>query len=443
MSSIRDSPRVRRIVAAFVVNRLGTFLGLIALLVVVYDHTHNALAISALLLAWQALPAFAVPPLVARVESSRRGLELSGLYFFEAVTTAAIALLVGHFWLPGLLFLAALDGTAALASGALLRAALAKAAREESGEVPATDGAETTVSETTESAAEEAERQANAALNIGFSISFVLGPALGGVIVAAAGPATALFVDVGSFLVCGVLLLDVRSHVEEAGGDSVRARLASAWQYVSAHATLRSLLMLYTVALALFQTAAPIEVAFAKSTLQAGDRGLGLLLTAWGAGAVAGSLMFARVKRWPLGVLLSIGTLAIGLADLGFAAAPTLAVACAVALVGGLGNGLELPSLMSLVQQLSPSNMHGRVIGAVESLTAFSLAVGLVLGGLLVTLTSTRVAFVVVGALTVAIGLALVLLTRPRALSPERAEAEYPMPPSPAAPRRAKSSAGS
>src|SRR5271168_1347006 len=112
MSSIRDSPRVRRIVAAFVVNRLGTFLGLIALLVVVYDHTHNALAISALLLAWQALPAFAVPPLVARVESSRRGLELSGLYFFEAVTTAAIALLVGHFWLPGLLFLAALDGTA-------------------------------------------------------------------------------------------------------------------------------------------------------------------------------------------------------------------------------------------------------------------------------------------------------------------------------------------
>lgn len=434
---------MRRIVAAFVVNRLGTFLGLIALLVVVYDHTHDALAISALLLAWQALPAFAVPPLVARVESSTRGLELSGLYFFEAVTTAAIALLVGHFWLPGLLLLAVLDGTAALASGALLRAALAKAAREESARVPPRNGASATVLARAESSGEEAEREANAALNIGFSITFVLGPVLGGVLVAAAGPATALFVDVGSFLVCGALLLDVRSHVEEAGADSVRARLKAAWHYISAHAILRRLLLLYTVALALFQTAAPIEVAFAKSTLDAGDRGLGLLLTAWGAGAVIGSLTFARVKEWPLGVLLSIGTLAIGLADLGFAAAPTLAVACAVALLGGLGNGLELPSLMSLVQQLSPSNMHGRVIGAVESLTACSIAVGLLLGGLLVALTSTRTAFVVVGACTVVVALGLLLLTLPRALPPETAEAGYPTPASPAAPAPAESSAGS
>ncbi len=68
---------------------------------------------------------------MARVEASTRRSELSGLYFFEAVVTAALAVLLWHFWLPAVLLLAALDGTAALAASALLRAEVARAAREE------------------------------------------------------------------------------------------------------------------------------------------------------------------------------------------------------------------------------------------------------------------------------------------------------------------------
>ena len=50
-------------------------------------------------------------------------------------------------------------------------------------------------------------------------------PRSAGVVVAAAGASAALFIDVGSFLICGALLLDLHPHVEEAGGDSVGARL--------------------------------------------------------------------------------------------------------------------------------------------------------------------------------------------------------------------------
>ena len=92
---------------------------------------NSALAVAALLLAWQALPAFIVPAVVARIEASKRGRELSGLYFLEAVTTAALATLLWHFWLPGVLLLAAIDGTAALAASALLRAEGGTTAREE------------------------------------------------------------------------------------------------------------------------------------------------------------------------------------------------------------------------------------------------------------------------------------------------------------------------
>src|ERR1700751_5223957 len=125
------SARLRRIIGAYAVNRLGTWLGIVAMLVAVFDHTHSALAVSAFLLAGQALPAFVVPAIVARVEASKRRRELSALYLFEAIVPALLALLLWHFWLPGVLLLAALDGTAALTASALLRAEVAKAAREE------------------------------------------------------------------------------------------------------------------------------------------------------------------------------------------------------------------------------------------------------------------------------------------------------------------------
>jgi predicted MFS family arabinose efflux permease len=150
-------------------------------------------------------------------------------------------------------------------------------------------------------------------------------------------------------------------------------------------------------ALVFFQFSAPIEVAYAKVTLHAGDRGYGLLLGAWGIGVVFGSLVVARNVDRSLKLLLSAGTLAVGLAYLGFAAAPTLAVACLAALLGGLGNGVQWASLISAVQSLTPQSLQGRLMGAVESLAAACPAVGLLMGGALVALSSPRVAFLVAG----------------------------------------------
>src|SRR5580704_15737324 len=137
---------------------MGSWVGLVALSLAVFNHTHSALAVAALLFAWQALPAFVVPIVVARVEASARRRELSGLYFFEAVVTAALAVLLWHFSLPAVLLLAVLDGTAALAANALLRAEIARVARDQA----TTQGDVAALSEEQrEDAAQEAERKAN------------------------------------------------------------------------------------------------------------------------------------------------------------------------------------------------------------------------------------------------------------------------------------------
>jgi MFS family permease len=403
--SVLRSSRLRRIVGAYTVNRLGTWFGFVALAVAVFDHTHSALAVAALFFAGQVVPAFAVPAVVARVEASPRRGELSGLYFFEALATTALAVLLWHFWLPAVLLLVLLDGTAALAASALLRAELARAARAEL----AIDG-DTSASE---DAAHEAERAANALLNVGFSATFMLGPALGGLVVAGAGAPAALFVDAASFLVCGALLTDLRPHVEEAAGQSVRARLRAAWQHVAEAPVLRRLLLTEALALVFFEAAAPIEVAYAKAALHVGNSGYGLLLTSWGVGVVLGSLVFARAVTRPLGAMLSAGTLAVGLAYIGLGVAPSLAVACAAAVVGGAGQGVQWASLISAVQRLTPPDLHGRMMGAVESLGAISPAIGLSLGGAVTALSTPRVAMLVIGLCAAATTAAFVRLSLP------------------------------
>jgi Major Facilitator Superfamily len=408
VSSPGKSSRLRRILVACTANQLGTWVGLVALSLAVFDHTHNAFAVAALLFAWQAVPALLASVVVARVEASARHGGLSTLYVFEAVVTAALAVFLWHFWLPAILLLAALDGTAALAASALLRAQIAKVARDQ------VDGQSADAAGSPESFevhAQEAERKANAALNVASSAAFVAGPVFGGIVVAAVGSVTALFVDVGSFLICGALLIDLHPYIEEAEGDSVRARMHVAWTHIKDTPLLRGLLLTEAAALLFIQAGGPIEVAYAKATLHAGDRGYGLLVSSWGVGAVLASVIFARSMHRPLGVMLSTGIFALGAAFVGFAVAPSLSVACVASFVGGFGNGLEWPSLISLVQRMTPQDLHGRLMGAVESLAALCLAIGLPLGGLLVALGSARVAFLVVGLGALATTAAFVRLT--------------------------------
>ncbi len=393
MLSLPSSPRVRRIVLAYTVNRLGTWFGYVALSIAVFDHTHSALAVAALLVAGQVLSAFLVPAVVARIEAHPARGGLAALYVFETVATVALALVIMlAFSLPVVLALVALDGTAALAASALLRTAAARSARESA----YADGG-VVDDDALESAALEAERVANAALNIGFATTFTLGPAIAGLIVPAFGAPAALFIDAATFLLCGALLLDLIPHVEEAETSSVRERVAAAWRYIGEARALRHLLAAEGVALVFFTFSGPVEVAYAKASLHAGDGGYGLLVGVWGLGVTIGSIVFARSLERSPRVLLSLSTLAVGLAYVGWSAAPSLALASCAGLIGGIGNGVQWASLISAVQRLTPQPLHGRLMGAVESLGAICPAIGFSLGGAITVLSSPREAFLVAG----------------------------------------------
>jgi MFS family permease len=388
------SPRLRRIFLAYTVNELGTWFGYVALALGVYDHTGSAIATAALFIARGLLPALLAPVLVARTERSLRRGRLAWLYLLQAALTVALAGLLWHFWLPGVLILVTIDGIVAVAATALLRAGAARVTvADMTGESLA--GLD---ERAREDAVEAAQRQASATLNFAFMGALAIGPVIGGALVDSVGGPVALLLDAFSFLVCAALLARLSTHIAETSGDSIRARLRAITEHVRAVPALRALFITQAIALVFFASVEPVEVLYTKSTLNAGDLGYGLLMGAWGLGAALGAVVFARSVRRPLGPMLTFGTLLVGLAYLGFAAAPTIALACAAAVFGGVGNGIQWPSLISAVQQLTPAALHGRLMSAVGSLNALCPALGFILGGSIAALSSPRVAMLVAGA---------------------------------------------
>ncbi len=152
-----------------------------------------------------------------------------------------------------------------------------------------------------------------------------------------------------------------------------------------------------------FAAVIPIEVIYAKETLDAGDAGYGLLLASWGAGMVIGSVIFATLRRASLPYLLLFSTVTVGLGYLGMAAAPALATACAAAMIGGAGNGVQWVAMVSAVQELTVESMQARVMSVLESIGAAMPGIGYLLGGLIATADNPRATFAFAGAGVLAI----------------------------------------
>jgi MFS family permease len=361
---------------SYAVNELGDWMGIVALSVLVYDRTGSAMATAALFLGTRFLPALVAPILVARVEQPPPRFALPAVYCGEAAAFAALALLAGdNFFLPGVIVLATIDGALALTGRSLTRAVVATLL-EPSGEL----------------------RSGNAVLNVAFTGGAALGPAIAGLVVAGFGVQTALLLDAASFYAIAVILLTAGDLPQaEADPGRVRERVRAGLAYIHERPTLRRLLVAQGAAFVFFAAVIPIEVIYAKETLDAGDSGYGLMLASWGVGMVLGSVVFAAVRRAPLPVLLFFGTIAVGAGYLGLAVAPTLAVACAASIVGGAGNGVQWVSAISAVQELTTQGMQARVMSVLESIGAAMPGVGYLLGGLIVTGADPRAAFLVAG----------------------------------------------
>jgi predicted MFS family arabinose efflux permease len=242
-------------------------------------------------------------------------------------------------------------------------------------------------------------REGNAIMNVGFGIALIAGTALGGVIASGLGVRAGLLIDAASFAIVAVVVAGLTTAaVGHDEHEAPVARLRALWTHVSRHPLLRALLVGEGLALVFFTLILPIEVVYAKRTLGTGDAGFGLLLASWNGGLLAGSLGYVRLGRRSPAALVLGSTAAIGAAYAGLALAGTLWVACLISVVGGIGNGFQWVSVMTLVQEATPLDLQARVVSLLESIGAAMPGIGFMLGGALTAIFSPRTAYAVAGA---------------------------------------------
>jgi predicted MFS family arabinose efflux permease len=369
-----------RLLGSYTLNELGDSIGLVALAVLVFDSTQAVAPTAAFFLTAKFLPALIAPALTANLDRFALRRTLPVLYVLEAAAFAGLAFLAAgdRFVLAPVLVLGAIDGALAITGRGLTRGAVAAVLQPRALLGPG-----------------------NALMNLGFALSSVFGAALGGLLLAEIGVSAALLVDAGSFLVIAAVLAATTTlpsaHVEERHQgwlDRFRDGLA----YARGSVRVRVLLTGQSLALICFTLVVPIEVIYAKESLHTTSAGFGILLAAWGAGILLGSLLFLTLKNRSGFGLLLISSGAVGLAYLGMASAQTLAVACVASVVGGAGNGVQWIAVMTALQESTPPEYQARVSGLLESLGAAMPGVGFLAGGVIVELSSPRTAYTIAGA---------------------------------------------
>lgn len=342
--------------AAGIVSGLGDKIAIIALYLLVYRVTGRAVDLG-LLAAVQIVPAIAIGPLAGLLLDRRdRRAVMIVCDLGSAVVAAALA------------FADSLVAIYALA-------ALLSAGRQIAG--PARLALLPDVVEERDLA------RANALSMVTQNLVLLLGPALGGAIVALAGTDAAFWADAGSFLASAAILAarpfaylkgPARAAPAPApgeGGPLARARddirRAAAW--LLGQPRLRFAFFFLGAMAFVSAMQQPLVVLFVKDVLGRGDLDLGLILSAAGLGGLAGALISGvlgsgrhtlRNVTW----LVAIDGLALVLfaVNRSFAAAVALFV-----LFGALGAAAQI-NLATFLQSETPEDRRGRVFGWISPL---------------------------------------------------------------------------
>ncbi|MGH2489264.1 MAG: MFS transporter [Candidatus Limnocylindria bacterium] len=242
---------------------------------------------------------------------------------------------------------------------------------------------------------------ANALSGVNRHLARLIGPLVGGVVVAAGGLTAVAVVDVASFLVAAGLIAAIRyaapprpPHPAALEEEAVSAwrRLIGEWReglrVVWHEPVLRALLVFFAITSIGEGLTATLFVPWVTDALHSDSAGYGALLSTQAIGGLAGALVIGRfgARMNPLRLLI-VGALTFGAIDLVLFTYPLLYPVLAPALVGMVVVGVPGAAMgagSTTLQQSQAEDQHrGRVIGAIGALAGVGSLIGAILAGFL------------------------------------------------------------
>jgi MFS family permease len=264
-----------------------------------------------------------------------------------------------------------------------------------------------------------------------FGLAYLVGPGIGGVLIAAVGAPGTMWASAAAFAVSVGLVACVRVP----GAGRPRRRPRRVWRatgeglrFVWRDRLLRTLALLNVAIAALYL---PVEgvILPAQFVAEATPERLGLVVMAMSAGGLAGALLFGtvghRLHRRAAFITAVLGSSTVLLA---MATLPRFPVLVALAAVVGLLYGPVAPLVNTAMQIRTPERLRGPVVGVVTSVAYAAGPAGYLVAGPLTEAFGPRSAFLAMASTLLAVVLVVM---------PTRALRELDAPePSPAAPVR-------
>lgn len=238
-------------------------------------------------------------------------------------------------------------------------------------------------------------------LNSGlFNGARIFGPALAGVLIAAAGAGVCFAVNAVSYIAVLAALLMMRPQefhpVKRRELPRIVAGLKEGLRFARSHEQVWLMLTLVFVMSTFCLNFNVLLPVLAKQTLHSGPQVFGLLSAVFGVGALIGALVSAHVSRATMGTTV-LGSAGFALCELLISPVRSTLVAALLLFIAGICFTTWSSNSNSLVQLASPDHLRGRVIGIYFFAFAGSGTVGGILAGWLTAAGGTELGFGVAG----------------------------------------------
>ena len=380
-ASVRKYRNYRLYLAGQAVSFTGTWMQQIAASWLVLQLTHSAVAVGALALA-QLFPVtlfgLFVGTLIDRLDVRRTAIACEFLSMITAVALAVLTL-TGSITVWEVYFLAVTQGTINALDGPARHSLIFQMVGPE-----------------------DLHNAVSLTSSLG-TLARILGPAIGGAVVAFAGTGVCFAVNAGSFLaiLLSLLALDKARLLQPArdrgatlirgAGDALRYLRGS--QRAGVAFTVVFVLATFSFN---FNVLLPLV---AERTLHRGAQTFGLIAAIFGAGALCGALVNATHGVASLRRLL-IGAIGFGAFELVLAPQHTLFLVCALLFATGIFYTLWGTNALSVLQLEAPEHLRGRAASMYFFAFQGGAPVGGVLAGWLTAVGGTQLAFLIGGVLS-------------------------------------------
>ena len=234
------------------------------------------------------------------------------------------------------------------------------------------------------------------------SVGVFLGPALGGLLLAATSPGVVFAATAVTYLWSALLVARIQADRPEpsAAQEHLARQALDGFRLIAVDSKLRLLIGLFAAQTLVAGALNVLIVVTALDLLELGDAGVGYLNSAIGVGGLLGALAAAalvgrRNLASPFGIGIVLWGVPIALIGLWPEPLPALLLLGLL----GVGNTVVDVAGLTLLQRAVPDEILARVFGVLESLAVATIGLGAILAPLLVSFFGARQAMVITGML--------------------------------------------